>query len=185
MFSPREAQFVWHNIVIGSTTLPPPGVEGFVRVRMGYKFKVSTSSPKGKNGGTTTALGRDLGPIDVELVYNDGPTSADGVSQHDLVEQAIKAIVEEFRRLKALDIAHGSSYFTDTRAMTIEEIGSPEFANGKGTVKIKGKQWQFKPNSPNVTGTATSAGGTKQWYQDKTPSPGIPLGEWQPVGSVP
>jgi hypothetical protein len=165
--------------------LPPPGVDGYVTVEMSYEFKVDSQSPKGKNGGPTVTLGRDKAEVSIELVYNDGPTSAEGVSQHDLVEQAVKAIVEEFRIKKALDVAHGSSYFTDTRAITLKKITSPKFQGGKGVVKITGKQWQFKPNSPNVTGTATAAGGTKQWYQDKTPSPGIPLGEWQPVGSVP
>ena len=152
MPSPRENPALWDYIVIGSTTLPPAGVNGVVRVSGTAKIKDDKKSPAGATGGRTTTVGLDLSEIEIELIWPD----AEG--QYDLVRAALDEIWPP--PPKAQGIAHGGTDMFGTRDVQVRSITLPEWSDGKGSVKIGIREWKPDPVKGGGGGGKGGAGGT-------------------------
>ena len=138
MPSPRENSALWEYVAISDVTLPPDGVEGTATVKAPIQFENDPKKAKGKNGSRTTLQGRKGGsPVEIEVTFKDALTSS-GASQYDLVEAAIARITQ---KAGPYGIAHGATDFAAVKDILIDEVTSPEWDGGTGTITIKAQRW--------------------------------------------
>ena len=154
MPSPRENSALWEYVAISDVTLPPDGVEGSARVKAPIQFENDPKKAKGKNGSRTTLQGRKGGsPVEIEVTFKDALTSS-GASQYDLVEAAIARITQ---KAGPYGIAHGATDFAAVKDILIDEVTSPEWDGGTGTITIKAQRW----DAPAVVVGGGGGGGVK------------------------
>lgn len=149
MPSPRENSALWDYVVIGSVTLPPEGVNGFVRVKAPIQWENDPKKAKGKNGARVTTQGRKQSPVDIEIVIQDAQT-ADGQSQYDLTQAAIDDLVS--KGPGPFGVAHGATDAGRVRDIIIDEISSPEPDAGRIRWSIKAKRWDQPPTTLGAGG---------------------------------
>lgn len=133
MPSPRENSALWHYFVLGTVTLPPDGVTGYVSVEGGIEWDNDPKKKKGTTPGRTTSHGRKAEEkLTIKLTWQEAPGA------WDLVSEALSAVRNS---PGPYDVAHGNTDFTNTRSVMVDKVGGPKWEDGWGELEIEAHRW--------------------------------------------